>query len=822
MALLDSYRVLDLTDEQGLMTGRLLADFGADVVQVEPPEGSAARSCPPVAVVGGRQRSMYWSAYAANKRGVAVDLTSRGGRADLLDLVAAADFFVTSYPASDLARWGLRWEQLRTRHPGLVYVRITPFGSTGPKQGYAASDLVVWAAGGPLDPHRDDDRPPVRISSQQAFLHAAADAAAGALIAHLARCRTGRGQLVDVSAQTSVAMASLARVLADGVGDPDPDQDYDRKPVDQSGSGAATPPREKKWQCRDGFIELHIGMGPGAGAFTNNLVAWMRAEHHLDDDLAAADWRVMPRLVAEGSFTPRQMERFRRAVADFFRNKTKAEANAAAIEHRVLCTAIADVADVAGSAQLEHRGVWVTVGSGDREQTIPGPAARISVAAYAFDRPAPECGEHTAEVRREWLDGPEPARSWRPGRTGHAGETALHDLKVLDLSWLVAGPTIGRTLADFGATVVRVESRTRLDSTRVMHPFHGGIAGVENSALYGNCNAGKLGVALDLSRTDAREVALDLARWADVVIESFSPGVVARWGLDYPALSAGRPDLIMLSASMCGQSGPMSRMAGYGNMGSSLSGIQALGGWPDRPPLGTFGPYTDYLTPRYALVALLSALDHRRRTGQGCYLDVAHLDTGAYFLAPELADHLTTGTVAGRHGNRDLRHAPHGVYPCRDGRFVAIAVCDDDQWCRLATLIGGRQLAADRRFTTAPQRRALAGDLDEMVARWTRDRNAEHTEQLLQRHGVAAHVSASASTFLTDPQIRHRRHLVSLPHPVHGSTLVENSRFQLSGTPGRVRRAAPLLGQDTARVLTDLLGYPVTRVDELDAAGAFG
>ena len=193
----------------------------------------------------------------------------------------------------------------------------------------------------------------------------------------------------------------------------------------------------------------------------------------------------------------------------------------------------------------------------------------------------------------------------------------LEGLKVLDLAWVVAGPVIGRTLADYGATVVRVETRKRVDTSRVMGPFPDGRMDVQQSALFENCNAGKLGLTLDLASPGGQQVARDLARWADVVVESFSPGQMRRWGLDYEALSADHPDLIMLSTSLMGQTGPYAQFAGYGNIGAAMAGFQQLVGWPGELPVGPFGPYTDYVGPRFSIVALLAALDHRRRTGEG-------------------------------------------------------------------------------------------------------------------------------------------------------------------------------------------------------------
>ncbi|MDT5003634.1 MAG: hypothetical protein QOJ24_810 [Mycobacterium sp.] len=405
--------------------------------------------------------------------------------------------------------------------------------------------------------------------------------------------------------------------------------------------------------------------------------------------------------------------------------------------------------------------------------------------------------------------------------------TPLEGVKVLDLSWVVAGPVIGRALADFGATVVRVESATKIETARFMPPFHGGKFGPENSALYGTWNAGKLGCELDLGTDVGRTAARDLADWADIVIESFSPGMVARWGLDYPTLSAERDDLIMLSTSINGQTGPVSKLAGYGNVGSALSGFTDIVGWADRLPFGPYGPYTDFVGPRFALAALLAALLHRDRTGQGCYIDVSQVEAGAFFQSPELADNAANGTVVSRRGNADRDAAPHGVYPALADaaassieRFVAIAATTDSQWRALAGAMERPDLGADDTLASTEGRLARVDYLDDAVAAWTRTRSVHDIEAALQAVGVPAAVAATSEDFCTDPQIIDRDHLVTLPHPVHGTTTVEGPRYRLSDTPGRVERAAPTIGQDTEHVLRDLLGYRLQQIAAFKAAAS--
>jgi crotonobetainyl-CoA:carnitine CoA-transferase CaiB-like acyl-CoA transferase len=428
----------------------------------------------------------------------------------------------------------------------------------------------------------------------------------------------------------------------------------------------------------------------------------------------------------------------------------------------------------------------------------------------------------------------------RDGMQGDpAGALPLDGLKVLDLAWVVAGPVIGRMLADYGATVVRVESTKRVDTTRVMGPFPGGRIDTRQSALYENCNAGKLGITLDLASPGGQQVARDLAKWADVVVESFSPGQMRRWGLGYETLRESNPGLVMLSTSLMGQTGAYASFAGYGNIGAAMAGFQQLVGWPGELPIGPYGPYTDYVGPRFGIVALLAALDHRRRTGEGCHLDISQAEAGMQFLAPQIADYSVTGRVAAHEGNRDPQMAPHGVFRCRGDAppgaierpappapgapapeaWVAIAARSDVEWLALAALVGGEELAGDPRFATLAQRKANEDALEAIVAGWAEQRDAAEIVESLQWLGVPAHRASSSLDMIEDPQLRGRGHFVGVAHPLMGTSWVEGSRYRLSETPGGPGRSAPMPGADNERVLRELLGYGDDEIETLRDAG---
>ncbi len=401
-----------------------------------------------------------------------------------------------------------------------------------------------------------------------------------------------------------------------------------------------------------------------------------------------------------------------------------------------------------------------------------------------------------------------------------ANTLPLADVKILDFMWAMAGPASTRMLADYGATIVRVESTRSVDVLRTIGPFHDGEMGPENSGLFQNINAGKLGITPDLSQEAGRAVCLDFVRWADVVSESFSPKAMRAWGLDYETLRQVKPDIIMVSTCLMGHTGPMAQYAGFGNLAAAISGFYNLAGWPDRPPAGPFFAYTDAVAPRFTAVAILAAIEYRRRTGQGQYIDQSQAESSLHFLGPALLDYTVNRRVQDRIGNRDPHMAPHGVYPAAgEDRWVAIAVGTGEQWEALCDVIQRPDLADDERFVTLSARLAHQDELDALIAAWTQEHDANETEATLQERGVPANAVLPMYELYHDPQLTHRDHFVELEHPIHGTTTVEGSRFKLSRTPARVERSGPTFGRDNRHVLETILGYSSERITELEAQG---
>ena len=407
--------------------------------------------------------------------------------------------------------------------------------------------------------------------------------------------------------------------------------------------------------------------------------------------------------------------------------------------------------------------------------------------------------------------------------SGSSAQRPFDGVKIWDAAWVGVGPLTTRYLAEYGATVVHTETVKNPDVLRLAGPFRDGIPGIDRSQFFAGFNASKLGLGLNYAAPRGMEIALRLAGWADIVAESFSPGVMAKFGLTYEVLSEVNPSIIMLSTSMNGQTGPRSKFAGFGTVMAAMAGFSEATGWADRDPGSPYGAYTDFVAQRMCATALISALDHRRRTGEGQYIDLAQYEGSLQWNALPMLDYEINGRVATRDGNRSPSAAPHGVYPClsEEGRerWVAIAVEDDQEWQALVQLMGRPAWADDARFATLRARKQNEDLLDAHMSEWTSTQRSVEVFYLLQPQVAAAPVHDSRD-ILNDPQVQYRQYLRKLNHTVMGPTLYEGNQAEMSVTPAVMSKAAPCLGEDTRSVLSDLLGYSAEEIDSLLADGS--
>jgi benzylsuccinate CoA-transferase BbsF subunit len=394
----------------------------------------------------------------------------------------------------------------------------------------------------------------------------------------------------------------------------------------------------------------------------------------------------------------------------------------------------------------------------------------------------------------------------------------LAALTVADFGWAVAGPVLGRFLAHHGATVIKIESNSHLDAGRASTPF-AGRPSRNRSGFFDQHNAGKQSVTINLQRPEGRALARRLALACDVVNENFAPGVMDRLGLGYKELSAERPELVMVSQSMQGQTGPHAGHPGFGTTLQGLVGLCHLTGWPDREPVGTGEPYTDTVAPILAGTALMAALAYRRRTGRGTHVDLSQFEALAHVLAPALLHVQVSDEPHVRRGNAGWSRAPEGVYPCsgRD-RWCAISVNTDEQWRSLAALIGfSADLPPDRQDLA--WRRANLEAIERSISAWTSTRDPLAAQAALQAAGVPGYIVANAHDLVVDHQLRARGHFVPREHPAMGEHEYELPPFRLKEHAVVVARS-PLIGEHTDAVLTGLLGMSEAEIVAAREAGA--
>ncbi len=396
-------------------------------------------------------------------------------------------------------------------------------------------------------------------------------------------------------------------------------------------------------------------------------------------------------------------------------------------------------------------------------------------------------------------------------------------IKVADFSWHAAGPMIVKFLGDHGATVVHVESTTRLDGLRSTPPFKDNRPGVNRAASFADYNNNKYGMTLDLKNRDGQALARKLISWADVVAESFLPDTMHRFGLGYEDIRQFKPDIVMLSSCNQGQTGPNALKPGFGTQLTAHAGFANLTGWPDRTPVLPWGAYTDFVSGKIGAAILIAALDYRRRTGKGQFIDLSQYESSLHFLSPLLLDYSVNGKVASRQGNKCSYAAPHDAYPCLgDDRWCAIAVFTDEEWEVLCRVMGNSGLAGDNRFATLPDRKRNEAELDAIVGEWTHHLQAEEVMSRLQKAGVAAGVVQTPEDMMNDPQLEHVRRFQLLNHPEIGPHHYDSPSYRLSKTPSDLNMPAPLLGQHNELVCTNFLGIPDNEFVELMERGAFG
>ncbi len=802
-------RVLDLATDRAELAGRILADLGAEVIKVELPAGSISRTLPPYDRNNGE--SLYWAAVGMGKKSVVVDIQGAAGQQTLKQLVAHADVLVESFDVGVMDGLGLGQAELRAINPRLIYVSVTPFGQDGPDANSPATDLTLEAAGGLLSLQGDGDRPPIPVGYPQASFHAGVQAASDAIIALNERAASGRGQYIDLSMQ-----AGIIWTLMNASGYP---PNAHSNPPGTCEVRAAGPvdlipgirfPNVNV--CKDGYVLASLAVGARGAIALGNIMKWVENEGMLPAELVGIPWPNWQVEVTEGRLPIETMQLAAKVVADFFLTKTKTELMARAVSDDILMAPFYNDAEVVNDHQLAARDYWVEVAG----RKHPGLWALMSRTPVVMPAGAPALSEHQgliAELTKQTPVTP-PVDHSIPRRGAFEG------IKVADFAWVGVGPLIGKALADHGATVVHVESVTRPDVLRLGGPFRDNIPGIDRSQFMANFNSSKIGLALNLATAEGHKLSRQLIDWADIVIESYTPGTMKKLGLSFETLSEGRPDLIMLSTCLRGQTGPERTYAGFGTHGAVLGGFGVITGWPDRPPRGPWGAYTDFIAPRYGVAALASAIFERRTSGQGQYIDLSQVEAAIHFVEPMLLDYTVNGKQHPGQGHHSDRSVPHGVYQCTGlERYVAIAIETTEQWQALKKVAPLDQFRTAE-FDSTRARRNVENAVDQALSEWCAGQDAFELARKLKDSGVPASVVYYPSDLYSDPQLVHRGFFKTLMHSEMGPTPYDGLISTFSDAPHGPHAAAPCLGEHTDHVLREILKVDDMEIAEAAAAGA--
>ncbi len=778
--------------------GKLFADYGADVIKVEPTQhGDASRQWGPFPDDRPNlETSGLFHFLNTNKRSVALDVDSDSGRRDLLELIAGADVLIENEHPRRMREWRLDYETLSQRNPDLVMISVTPFGQTGPYADWNGCDLNAFHLSGASS--RYCGRPgesPLEHGTFAADFFGAVAAAAWGLAATLGRGRVGGGQHVDVSCAEAIAAAFVG---GQNIGGYAQDGKFDKR----TGVGMPLGAPATIVPCKDGHVWM-LALEPGQWNGLAQVMGnpdWMQLEMFQDMFSRAENADFIYPMVQEWTMEHGKMDIMQQCQAA-----------------GCPITAVFTVQEAAEHPHLKERGYLVELEHPalGRFRSLGAPF-KLSRTPGGPERAAPTLGQHNQEVLGEAAPA-RPVTKRGASTGGNGGKLPLDGVRVANFGWVWAGPVVGQTLGFLGAEVYKIESRARVDMTRTLPPFAGGERDPNRSLSNHACWAGNGSVTLNLKKEEARQLALELIEKCDVVIENFGPGVMNQFGLSYEELVAVKPDVVMFSMPAAGLYGPLKDVRTYGLSLTSTTGLDSLTGYIDGPPIPVENAFSDPFNGIFGAYAILAALAHRERTGEGQHIDFSQQEAVMQMVGPAFMDYELNGRVAGPIGNRHplAAAAPHGVFPCDgDDRWISIAVSSQSEWDMLREAMQHPGWANAAEFATAEQRLRNIESLHEKLAAWTSGFGDRELAERLQSFGVAAAPVLDVSDLLHDPHFKARGTFVEVEHPLGFRETIYGAYVKTSRSQARVR-PGPYMGQDNDHVFKELLGLSPQRYQAL-------
>ncbi len=781
---LDGIRVLDVAEPLGSYVSRILGDLGADVMKIEPPGGDPARRLSPIIEGDSAELeplSLPFVHANLNKRSRVLDLDQREDRARFRALAAQADVVVSTEGIKTWAARGIDLGQLPALSPSLVWTAMTPFGLSGPHGDFAGNPLIAEAMGGLMSIQGDDTRPPCVSPFGQGHHLASMHAAFGTLLALWERRASGRGQVVEISMQEVVAHIHFTLVR----------YTHSREIIRRLGVRNPITPNGY-YPCRDGHVFISLFMPHQ----WDRLAALLEVPALQDPAFRDRDYR--------GQHADEVDDSIRQFTERFDGWGLTELLQRHSIPAAPLCT----VADLAANSHLAEREFFT-----DFDQPpygvmrTTGPLYRASATPLRIWRPAPRWDAHAAV---EWLEaGADATDLALPSVSPHKRRgLPLDGIRVLDLSRVWAGPYGTRYLADFGSEVIKVESG-KFPERR------------PNSPDYAEINRSKRFITLDFQTSEGQALLKRLVAISDVVVENFSPRVMAKYGFNYERLIEVRPDLIMVSMPGFGQHGPHRDFASYGGPLMAYTGMALLWGYTDSPlDAHSKIAHPDYIASGTLALSVLAALHHRARTGEGQFIETAQVEGTAAAMEVAFLDYFANGHVAASMGNRDPNAVPQGCYPCLGhDAWCVISCMTESQWHALARMIGGEDLVTAPRFATAAERWRWHDELDDLISACTQQRTPHQVMSLLQDAGVPSGAVQTGEDLWRDVHLHMRDYMITIDHPEPGTLEHPGMSVRLHDTPGQVQRPAGRLGADNEAVFRGLLGLTANDVARLVETG---